>query len=94
MDYLDRIEKVRKDKGVTVEDLSEACGFKKSWYSSIKYRNRELKVRDFLKIAEYLDVNPCELLLESVEYTVQANDVLKAIKNLVAKDIEGDKNSK
>lgn len=55
------ITKILKDRNISIKKLSEDTGIK---YMSLYYslsrnaRRRELRAKEFLKICEYLNVNP------------------------------------
>lgn len=49
----DRIKQLREMKGITQTELAEAIGKSRSYICRIEAKNRDIKVTDLKKIADY-----------------------------------------
>lgn len=57
----------RKNIGMTQETLSEKLGRPQSFISKIENGERRIDLIEFLEIAKYLKVNPCELIIKLMD---------------------------
>lgn len=62
MDFLDRLKKARKEKGVSQAELSRVIGMSESMYGLYETRQRVMSVESFQKICQYLCVSADEIL--------------------------------
>lgn len=60
-----RLRHLRTDRGVTQKQLSAACGIDQSAISRIENGKQEVSVRQLLKLAEALAVEPAALLADA-----------------------------
>lgn len=63
----DRIRQFRKDRGWTLQDLSGASGLHPSSISQAERGERNLTLSNLQRLAEGLDVEPFQLLLNTEE---------------------------
>ncbi len=64
MEYLDRIKKIRLQKGISQKEMSDALGMAQNNYGKIERGLTELSLNRFIEIAKILDVTTDEILLK------------------------------
>ena len=62
MDYIDRLKKARKLKGLRQADVSAALGLSRSTYCMYELRKNKMDVETFGEICRLLDVTPSQML--------------------------------
>lgn len=67
--YLQRMEAVRKAKGVTKTHIAKKCGHTTAWYSDLIKQRRSIRVEDLVRIAEILGVHPSTFFEDEVSDT-------------------------
>ncbi|MCX2449763.1 helix-turn-helix transcriptional regulator [Pedobacter sp. PLR] len=71
MNIVDRIRKIRVDKGISQETVAEYLKISQSAYSKLESQNM-INVDQLLKIAKFFDVEPGDLVKELQESSLQA----------------------
>ncbi len=59
---IDQLKELRKSKKISREELADAIDVTKMTIYYIENKKTDLKLKDFLKICEVLDISPRELL--------------------------------
>ena len=62
MDYIDRLKKIRQEKGMRQIDVSAALGSSHAAYGLYETRQRKLDVDMLLKLCAIFEVTPNQLL--------------------------------
>lgn len=55
---VEKIESIRKSKGVTKTFIANRCGHSPNWYWKVESGKSRLKVEELHRIAQALDVDP------------------------------------
>ena len=84
---IDNIKRIRKEKGITQEQLAEACNTATSYIGLMEIYKNVPKLSTIEKIAHALQVEPQVLFLsekENIDYEIK----IEQIKDNIIKDIE------
>ena len=68
MDYnifLTKLKNARKAKKISMREIGETLGVKRGQICNIEKGRTPLRVEDYFKICERLEISPCALMLES-----------------------------
>ena len=58
----DNIRKIRKNLGISQEDLADRCGLHRTYIGSVERRERNITIENLEKIADALGVSAQELI--------------------------------
>ena len=61
------LKKYRKKKGLSQEAFAEKCGMHRTYISAIECFRRSISLENIQKIADALEIEPYQLLLENRE---------------------------
>jgi transcriptional regulator with XRE-family HTH domain len=61
--FSERLKKIRRDKGVTLEELGFRSGLHKNYLSDVECGRRNISLKAVEKLAKGLEVDPHELFL-------------------------------
>jgi len=84
-EILRKINLQRKMMGITQAQLSLKMEKSPQFLTKVKQDDRDLKVDDFFKAAEALDINPCYLLPDDILENLNNENIEEAIKVLTNK---------
>lgn len=62
MDYMDKIKQLRKERGLTQEDMAEALKTTQQQYSKYENEVHELPIRHLITICKLLKISADEML--------------------------------
>lgn len=65
--FSSNIRRIRKDRGLTQEELADACGMHRTYISAIERGKRSISLNNISKIAASLQVEPYELFMPLIE---------------------------
>lgn len=82
--FLKRLKEMRKSKGISMREMGEILGLTKGQIWNIENGVTALRVQDYLKICEILDVSPSALLLESSQ--TDTEQILQSLPLLSQRD--------
>lgn len=71
---LDFIKQTRKQKKLTQKDLADVLGMKDTSYGDIENGVTKLKLCDFLKLCNFLNIDPVTLLNDSNQIIISVSD--------------------
>jgi len=77
--YPNRIRLIRKDAGLTIEELAEKAGLSVSYTNRLENGERNLSVKNMNLLAHALNVQPQELLAQKQEKSANAVKVMGKI---------------
>jgi transcriptional regulator with XRE-family HTH domain len=82
-----RIQQVRRERGLTQEQLAEAVGLSPTHLSVIERGAKPTKITNFVAIANVLEVSADELLLDVLDHTakVESTELYHQIAELPVK---------
>ena len=82
------IQECRKRKGIKQEDLASLSGISSAFVSAIERGVKEPSLKNFIMIANALNVSPNELLAESPEVTfdIQSTEINQTLESLHPQD--------
>lgn len=84
---IDNIKRVRKEKGITQEQLAEACNTATSYIGLMEIYRNVPKLSTIEKIATALDVEP-QVLFQKPDLDSNTKKKIETIKNNVMRSIE------
>ncbi|MCR5125383.1 MAG: helix-turn-helix domain-containing protein [Treponema sp.] len=84
---IDNIKRIRKEKGITQEQLAEACNTATSYIGLMEIYRNVPKLSTIEKIANALEVEP-QILFQKVETNSDKEKKIELIKNNVMQTIE------
>ena len=84
---IDNIKRIRKEKGITQEQLAEACNTATSYIGLMEIYKNVPKLSTIEKIATALDVEP-QLLFQKTDLDEEIEKKIEKIKENVMKKIE------
>ena len=84
---IDNIKRIRKEKGITQEQIAEACNTSTSYIGLMEIYKNIPKLSTIEKIAAALDVEP-QVLFQKTEPDSDREKTIEAIKRDVIKSIE------
>ncbi len=84
---IDNIKRIRKEKGITQEQLAEACNTATSYIGLMEIYKNVPKLSTIEKIAAALDIEP-QVLFQKNEADSDSEKRIEAIKNNVMKSVE------
>ena len=70
MDYqifLKKLKNLRKMKGISMREMGEALGVTRGQICNLENGSSALKVEDYFKICDVLEISPCTLLSNSTQ---------------------------
>lgn len=84
---IDNIKRIRKEKGITQEQLAEACNTATSYIGLMEIYKNVPKLSTIERIAEALDVEP-QILFQSNKVNPELDKKISKIKNDVMSSLE------
>ncbi len=84
---IDNIKRIRKEKGITQEQLAEACNTATSYIGLMEIYKNTPKLSTIEKIANALSVEP-QVLFQKIEPNPDNEKKIETIKNNVIKSLE------
>lgn len=84
---IDNIKRIRKEKGITQEQLAEACNTATSYIGLMEIYKNVPKLSTIERIASALDVEP-QLLFQKPELDSESEKKIEKIKNAVMASVE------
>ncbi len=84
---IDNIKRIRKEKGITQEQLAEACNTATSYIGLMETYKNVPKLSTIERIAEALDVEP-QVFFQKTDLDVSVEKKIKAIKTKVMQSVE------
>lgn len=84
---IDNIKRIRKEKGITQEQLAEACNTATSYIGLMEIYKNVPKLSTIERIASALDVEP-QLLFQKPELDSESEKKIEKIKNAVMDAVE------
>ncbi|MDD5928988.1 MAG: helix-turn-helix transcriptional regulator [Spirochaetales bacterium] len=84
---IDNIKRIRKEKGITQEQLAEACNTATSYIGLMEIYKNVPKLSTIERIAEALDVEP-QILFQSNKANPELDKKISKIKNDVMSSLE------
>lgn len=84
---IDNIKRIRKEKGITQEQLAEACNTATSYIGLMEIYKNVPKLSTIEKIADALDVEP-QVLFQKTESDSDREKKIESIKRKVIKSVE------
>ena len=84
---IDNIKRIRKEKGITQEQLSEACNTATSYIGLMEIYKNVPKLSTIERIALALDVEP-QVLFQKSELDAETEQKIEKIKNAVMGAVE------
>lgn len=70
---LKAIRSIRKRKKITTSLMADVLGISQSTYSRIELGQQEITLDYFLKICEYLKINPASFFQNSENYNIEVS---------------------
>ena len=61
---ISNVQRIRTEKGITIEQAASSVGMNKIYYGDLLRGKRRISVRNLHRLAESLEVEPIELLVE------------------------------
>lgn len=87
MSFSDKLKNLRKEKGMTQEELGELIGVKKAAIQKLESGSvQSLKVSNIKILCEFFNISPNELILEKEDSLAREVFILDSIKNLYGKE--------
>lgn len=71
MDINQKIEYIRRQKGILKSHIASKCGYKPSWYTAIANGKKRITVDDLQKIADALGVDVTVFFKENLSETLK-----------------------
>ena len=84
---IDNIKRIRKEKGITQEQLAEACNTATSYIGLMETYKNIPKLSTIEKIAAALDVQP-QLLFQKIEPDSNREKTIETLKNKLMDSLE------
>ena len=84
---IDNIKRIRKEKGITQEQLAEACNTATSYIGLMEIYKNVPKLSTIEKIATALEIEP-QVLFQKIEPNSDTEKKIENIKNNVLQSIE------
>ena len=84
---IDNIKRIRKEKGITQEQLAEACNTATSYIGLMEIYKNVPKLSTIERIAEALDVEP-QILFQSNKVNPELDKKISKIRNDVMSSLE------
>lgn len=84
---IDNIKRIRKEKGITQEQLAEACNTATSYIGLMETYKNVPKLSTIERIAEALDVEP-QVFFQKIDLDASVEKKIKAIKTKVMQSVE------
>lgn len=84
---IDNIKRIRKEKGITQEQLAEACGTATSYIGLMETYKNIPKLSTIERIARALDIEP-QILFQKDEINPDTEKKIEKIRNSVLSSVE------
>lgn len=79
MDINQKIEYIRRQKGILKSHIASECGYKPSWYTGIVKGKKRITVDDLQKIASALGVDVTIFFKENLSETLKNQERKKEV---------------
>lgn len=86
MDYINKIEKLKKDKKVTNEEISEALGISRGGFGKM-IANKDMKVSTLIGLANFFNVPVSFFFEDKIQNESQVDRVFDVMKQIVKRNM-------